>query len=97
MILKLLHINIQGLQCKLADIKELIQTHDPDFITINETFLYQNRPSKITFDGYMVKDLRRPKNQHEGVILAYRDTNKHSKTTKKLQLRETNTFSQNSF
>ena len=97
MFLKLLHINIQGLQSKLADIKELIQTHNPDFITINETFLYQNRPPKITFDGYIVKDLRRPINQHGGVIIAYRDTIKHSKTTKKLQLKETNTSSQNSF
>lgn len=89
--IEILHLNTQGIQSKLADIQEIIQTKNPDIITINETFLYQNRPPKIAFNGYITKDLRRPINQRGGVILAYRDTIKHSKTTKKPPQNETNT------
>ena len=82
MTITILHINTQGIQQKLPSIKNLIHIHNPDFISIQETFLKINNNTKITIPGYSVKDYRRPVKSRGGIILAYKESIKHSKTQK---------------
>ena len=77
-----LHVNTQSIHLKLPSIQNLIHIHNPDFISIQETFLKLNQHPKTTIPGYKVKDFRRQNQARGGIILAYIESIKHSKTEK---------------
>ena len=79
----ILHVNTQSIHLKLPSIKNLIHVHNPDFISIQETFLKINVHPKPSIPGFKIKDYRRPNNTARGgIILGYKENIKHSETKK---------------
>ena len=97
MTITILHINTQSIHLKLPSIQNLIHINNPDFISIQETFLKLNTHPKPSIPGYKIKDFRRPnRTARGGIILAYKESIKHSET-KKITTTKNNEYIKSTF